>query len=104
VVSGADFDGTVTLATGFNDVSDYPRFIEAVMRRGATDKQVRKLLGENMLRVWRENEVVAARLQAKTSLKPVETVWEGREFTRWDNPLPFMILGNSHRIRSENFD
>jgi membrane dipeptidase len=47
---GADFDGTVTLANGLSSVADYPKLVEAVMRRGATDEQVRKLVGENILR------------------------------------------------------
>lgn len=47
---GGDFDGTVTLANGISSVADYPKLIEAVLRRGATDAQVRKLLGENILR------------------------------------------------------
>lgn len=47
---GGDFDGTVTLANGISSVADYPKIIEAVMRRGATDDQVRKLAGENILR------------------------------------------------------
>ncbi|KKY18161.1 putative dipeptidase 1 [Phaeomoniella chlamydospora] len=47
---GADFDGTMTLANGINSVADYPKLIEAVMRRGATDEQIRKLAGENILR------------------------------------------------------
>ncbi|KAJ9481401.1 hypothetical protein VN97_g12078 [Penicillium thymicola] len=47
---GGDFDGTVTLANGIDSVADYPKLLEAVMRRGATDKQVRKLIGENILR------------------------------------------------------
>lgn len=47
---GADFDGTMSLANGINDVSDYLKLIEAVMRRGATDEDVRKLIGGNILR------------------------------------------------------
>lgn len=47
---GGDFDGTVTLANGIDSVADYPKLLEAVMRRGATDKQIRKLIGENILR------------------------------------------------------
>ena len=46
---GADFDGTMTLA-GVDSVADYPKLIQAVMARGATDEQVRKLAGENILR------------------------------------------------------
>jgi membrane dipeptidase len=47
---GGDFDGTVTLAGGIESVADYPLLIQAVMSRGATDEQVRKLVGENILR------------------------------------------------------
>lgn len=47
---GGDFDGTVTLANGIHSVADYPLLIEAVLKRGATDQQVRKLVGENLLR------------------------------------------------------
>lgn len=47
---GGDFDGTVTLANGIHSVADYPKLLEAVMRRGATDEQIRKLVGENILR------------------------------------------------------
>lgn len=47
---GGDFDGTVAPAKGMKSVADYPKLIQAVMRRGATDEQVRKLVGENVLR------------------------------------------------------
>lgn len=47
---GGDFDGTTDIADGVNSVADYPALIQAVMRRGATDEQIRKLVGENVLR------------------------------------------------------
>lgn len=47
---GGDFDGTTAIADGINSVADYPVLIQAVMRRGATDEQVRKLVGGNVLR------------------------------------------------------
>lgn len=47
---GGDFDGTVTLANGISSVADYPLLIQAVMRRGATDEQIGKLVGENLIR------------------------------------------------------
>ncbi|KPM46538.1 putative dipeptidase [Neonectria ditissima] len=98
---GGDFDGTVTLANGIRSVADYPALIQAVMKRGATDGQVRKLVGENLLRVWRENEQVAARLSAQ--MQPVEDVWVGRRFLRWNNPLPFMIPNNPNRIAAADY-
>ncbi|KXG45678.1 Peptidase M19, renal dipeptidase [Penicillium griseofulvum] len=36
---GSDFDGTPSVAVGIEDVSAYPKLIEAIMRRGATDDQ-----------------------------------------------------------------
>lgn len=42
---------TVTLAGGIQSVvADYPELVEAVLRRGAADGQVRKLAGENISR------------------------------------------------------
>lgn len=102
MTAGADFDGTVTLADGIDDVSAYPRLIEAVMRRGATDEQIRGLVGENILRVWRENEINAAAFDAAGEL-PVEDVWLERKWSRWDNELPLMLPGNEKRVKSENF-
>ncbi|KAK7757286.1 hypothetical protein SLS62_000836 [Diatrype stigma] len=98
---GGDFDGTVTLAGGIESVADYPKLIEAVLRRGATDEQVRKLVGENILRVWQENEDVAAVLSAQEA--PAEDNWEGRKWTRWNNPLPIMIPENPNRIRAVDY-
>jgi membrane dipeptidase len=101
-VIGADFDGTVTLADGIDDVSAYPRLIEAVMNRGATDEQIRGLVGQNILRVWRENEINAAAFEAAGE-KPVEDVWVERRWSRWDNPLPLMLPGNKKRVKAENY-
>ncbi|PVH89414.1 hypothetical protein DL98DRAFT_543767 [Cadophora sp. DSE1049] len=99
---GADFDGTVTLADGIDDVTAYPRLIEAVMRRGASDEQIRGLVGENIMRVWKSNEINAASFAAAGEL-PTEDVWSGRKWTRWDNPLPLMLPGNKKRVKAENF-
>lgn len=101
-VIGADFDGTVTLADGIDDVTAYPRLIQAVMERGATDAQIRGLVGENILRVWRENEMNAAAFEAAGEL-PVEDVWVERRFSRWDNPLPVMLPGNKKRVQAEHY-
>ncbi|EER24951.1 Microsomal dipeptidase precursor, putative [Coccidioides posadasii C735 delta SOWgp] len=77
---GGDYDGTVYLPKGLEDVSKYPHLIARVLERGATTQQVRKLVGENILRVWTEVERIAKRLQ-KTEL-PNEAYWEGRNWTR----------------------
>lgn len=58
------------------------------MRRGATDEQVRKLVGLNILRVWGQNEIVSAQIQSEIGSRPVESYWEGRTQPTWDGPLP----------------
>lgn len=62
---GSDFDGVGdSLPIGLKDVSDYPNLVEGLLERGYSEADIRKILGENLLRVWREVEDVAARLQA----------------------------------------
>jgi membrane dipeptidase len=63
---GADFYGAETepeLVQGLEDVSKYPALFAELVRRGWTDADLRKLAGENLLRVFRQAEVVAARLR-----------------------------------------
>jgi membrane dipeptidase len=60
---GADFDGITQVVIGLEDVSTYPALFAELSRRGWTETDLRKLAGENALRVWRETERVAARLQ-----------------------------------------
>ncbi|MEO1513175.1 MAG: membrane dipeptidase [Planctomycetota bacterium] len=60
---GGDYDGISSLPVGLEDVSTYPDLIAEMLRRGWSDREVRALLGENVLRVMRSNERVAERLQ-----------------------------------------
>ncbi len=62
---GGDYDGTSSLPVGLEDVSKYPDLIVEILRRGYTDEAVRKIIGLNVLRVMREVEAVAAKLQAE---------------------------------------
>ena len=56
---GSDFDGVGdSLPTGLKDVSDYPNLIYVLLERGYSGEAIRKILGENVLRVW---DAVAAR-------------------------------------------
>ena len=61
---GTDFDGGGGIP-GFNDASESPNVTEELVRRGYTDEEIRKIWGDNLLRVWREVEAVAARIQAR---------------------------------------
>lgn len=57
---GSDFDGVGdTLPVGLKDVSMYPNLIEGLFERGYDDGEIRKILGENLLRVWGAVEDIA---------------------------------------------
>jgi membrane dipeptidase len=57
---GSDYDGVGdTLPTGLKDVSAYPNLIEGLLKRGYSEADIRKVLGENLLRVWSEVEAHA---------------------------------------------
>jgi len=60
---GGDFDGITALVSGLEDVSKYPDLTAELLKRGYSDNDIRKLLGQNVLRVMRGAEQVAARLQ-----------------------------------------
>ena len=60
---GADLDGITTTPEGLESVADYPRVFAELIRRGHSDEQLKKLAGLNVLRVLRQAEAVAARLQ-----------------------------------------
>jgi membrane dipeptidase len=58
---GSDFDGVGdSLPIGLKDVSGYPHLVEGLLQRGYSDDDIRKILGGNLLRVWREVEEAAA--------------------------------------------
>lgn len=59
---GGDFDGTVHVATGLDDVSGYPRLIAELLRRGWSEDDLGKLTWHNPIRVLRKAEQVAEKL------------------------------------------
>jgi membrane dipeptidase len=52
---GADFDGIGFVPRGLEDVSTYPRLTEELIRRGYHKKDIKKILGRNVLRVIKAN-------------------------------------------------
>jgi membrane dipeptidase len=62
---GGDFDGITEVVQGLEDVSTYPALVAELARRGWSDSDLRKLAGENFLRVFAQAEAVAKRLQKK---------------------------------------
>ena len=58
---GSDFDGVGdSLPTGLKSVADYPNLVAALLDKGYSDEDIEKILGGNVMRVWREVERVAA--------------------------------------------
>jgi membrane dipeptidase len=50
---GSDFDGVGdSLPDGLKDVSGYPVLVAGLLERGYSEEDIRKILGENLLRVW----------------------------------------------------
>jgi len=64
---GSDYDGVGdSLPIGLKDVSSYPTLIAGLLERGYSEEDVRKILGENLLRVWEEVEAYAATTSSST--------------------------------------
>jgi membrane dipeptidase len=59
---GSDFDGAF-MPAGMEDCTMLPKITAALLARGYSEGDVRKILGENVLRVMDANEQVARRLQ-----------------------------------------
>jgi membrane dipeptidase len=60
---GSDFDGTGgLLPVDLNDVSKYPNLVYELLLRGYSDEEIEKILGGNLLRVWKQVEQVSADL------------------------------------------
>jgi len=56
---GADFDGANDMPEGAQDVSMLPNITYELLKRGYSEQDIRKILGENFLRVFAEAETVA---------------------------------------------
>ncbi|XP_064315424.1 dipeptidase 2 isoform X3 [Phalacrocorax carbo] len=55
---GGDYDGVERFPEGLEDVSKYPSLIEELLRRGWSETELKGVLRENFLRVFREVENV----------------------------------------------
>jgi membrane dipeptidase len=56
---GSDFDGVPSLPVGMEDISKLPSITYELLKRGYSEKDVRKILGENFMRAFGEAERVA---------------------------------------------
>jgi membrane dipeptidase len=56
---GSDFDGIDQTPRGLEDVSKFPDLVAELLRQGISKADVVKIIGGNILRVWREAEAVS---------------------------------------------
>tara|TARA_Y100000590_G_scaffold431222_1_gene545762 strand:+ start:459 stop:1682 length:1224 start_codon:yes stop_codon:yes gene_type:complete len=71
---GSDYYGSADMPIGLEDVSKYPNLFVALIQKGWPDEDLKKLAGENILRVIRTNETNAKRIQKsrRPSTKVIE--------------------------------
>jgi membrane dipeptidase len=62
---GSDFDGAV-MPIGMQDVTHLPQITGALLQKGYSESEIRKILGENTLRVMSEVERVSRQLNSPT--------------------------------------
>ena len=56
---GSDFDGAV-MTLGMEDVSKLPKITDALLKKGYAERDIQKILGENILRVMEQVERIAS--------------------------------------------
>ncbi len=71
---GSDFDGVPYLPAGMNGAEDLPLVTYEMLRRGYTEQEIRKVLGENFLRAFAQAEKVAGsrQISGQGSLKKIK--------------------------------
>ncbi len=67
---GSDFDGIPSSVEGIDSAADLPKITAALMARGYSAEDCRKILGLNFLRFFREVQATAQRLQAEPPERP----------------------------------
>jgi membrane dipeptidase len=67
---GADWDGVASMPRDLEDVSKLPALTRGLLGRGHPPEVVRKVLGENLLRVLRAAEVEAGRAAETAAQRP----------------------------------
>ncbi|MGA9061979.1 MAG: dipeptidase [Terracidiphilus sp.] len=77
---GSDFDGVNgQFPEGLDSPADLPKITAALMARGYSAEDCRKILGGNLLRVFREVEQVSKQLQAENRPR----ITEKQPFVKW---------------------
>jgi membrane dipeptidase len=75
---GSDFDGSITPPAGMEDISRMPAITFELMKRGYSDADIKKILGENFLRVMAAVERRAAAMQSGKAAPAAESKDRGK--------------------------
>ncbi len=74
---GSDYDGVPSLPTGMNGAEDHVLITYEMLKRGYSEKDINKVLGENFMRAFAKAEDVARinsrKISGEGSLKKIET-------------------------------
>ncbi|CAI6341990.1 unnamed protein product [Periconia digitata] len=70
---GTDYDGIEETPVGLEDVSKFPDLVAELLRQGVSEADVIKVVGGNLLRVWKEVDAVKERL-GREGVLPLEDV------------------------------
>jgi membrane dipeptidase len=62
---GSDFDGVSGMPQGMDSAADLPRITQALLDRGYSEGDIRKILGGNLLRVFGEVERISHEVQSR---------------------------------------
>lgn len=98
---GSDFDGIPQGPVGLEDVSKYPELVKRVWKATcATEEDIVKMMGLNVVRVWKECELVSERLKSK--IKPVESNWDQRKwiFYEYCREFPELFPG-AYKVKED---
>jgi membrane dipeptidase len=64
---GSDFDGVAgAMPAGIDSAADLPKITQALLDRGYSAEDIKKILGGNILRVFRQVEAVSREMQAQS--------------------------------------
>jgi membrane dipeptidase len=62
---GSDFDGA-NMPFGMEDASDFPKITDALLQKGYSESDIRKILGGNVLRLMQDVEAIAIKMEETT--------------------------------------
>ncbi|XP_041046751.1 dipeptidase 2 isoform X2 [Carcharodon carcharias] len=95
---GGDYDGAIGFPQGLEDVSKYPALIEELLRRNWMEEELKAVLRDNFLRVFRKVETVKEELKDDTASEveiPFKDIINTSCRLNLKDPFPPSNLGHS---------